>query len=79
MQCIEGPCEGIEDLWQSLQRDERHHQIELLSRSPVQERRFAEWTMAFSSYSHFNKYNMPGFFPVDHEGMNVAAQRCAEV
>lgn len=79
VQCIEGPCEGIEDLWQSLQRDERHHQIELLSRSPVQERRFAEWTMAFSSYSHFNKYNMPGFFPVDHEGMNVAAQRCAEV
>ena len=38
VQCIEGPCEGIEDLWQSLQRDERHHQIELLSpaRRPVQ-------------------------------------------
>ena len=35
--------------------------------------------MAFSSYSYFNKYNMPGFFPVEQDGMNAAAQRCAEV
>jgi hypothetical protein len=35
--------------------------------------------MAFSSYSYFNKYDMPGFFPVDQGGMNAAAQRCAEV
>ena len=78
VQCIEGPPEGIESLWQSLLRDERHHQIELLSRGPVKGRRFPEWSMAFSSYSHFNKYKMPGFFPVDHEGMNQAVERCAE-
>lgn len=77
VQCIEGPCASIESLWQSLQRDERHYNIELLSRGPLTERRFAEWSMAFSSYAHFNKYNIPGFFPVDHEGMNAAAQRCA--
>ena len=79
VQCIEGPSASITALWESLQRDERHHQIELLSRSAITERRFAEWSMAFSSYRHFNRYNMPGFFPVDHEGMNAAAQRCAEV
>ncbi len=79
VQCIEGPAEGIESLWQSLLRDERHHQVELLSRGPVGERRFPEWSMAFSSYSHFDKYKMPGFFPVDHEGMNQAVERCAEV
>ncbi len=78
VQCIEGPHDNIESLWQSLQRDERHHHIELLSRSPVSSRRFPEWSMAFSSYSHFNKYRMPGFFPVDPEGMNQAAARCAE-
>jgi hypothetical protein len=33
--------------------------------------------MAFSSYAHFNKYDIPGFFPVDHEGMKQAAERCA--
>jgi len=35
--------------------------------------------MAFSSYSHFNKYNMPGFFPVERDGMNDVAKKCAEV
>ena len=79
VQCIEGPSANIEDLWQSLQRDEPHHHVELISRSPVNSRRFADWSMAFSSYSHFNKYQMPGFFPVDADGMNTAAQRCAEV
>jgi hypothetical protein len=33
--------------------------------------------MAFSSYAHFNKYNISGFFPVDRDGMNVAAKRCS--
>lgn len=79
VQCIEGPPESIESLWQSLLRDDRHYDIELLSRGPVTERRFADWSMAFSSYAHFNKYNIAGFFPVDQDGMNAAAQRCAAV
>jgi len=78
VQCIEGPPASISALWESLQRDERHHALELLSRGPVQSRRFADWSMAFSSYKHFNKYQMPGFFPVDAAGMNEAAQRCAQ-
>ena len=77
VQCIEGPPEAIAHLWQSLQRDERHHDIELLSRGPLVERHFSDWSMAFSSYAHFNKYNIAGFFPVDQDGMNEATQRCA--
>lgn len=79
VQCIEGPRENIEALWQSICRDERHHQVQLLSRSAISERRFGDWSMAFSSYSHFNKYNMPGFFPVERDGMNNVAKKCAEV
>lgn len=78
VQCIEGPPVSIASLWESLQRDERHHHVELLSRGPIESRRFGDWSMAFSSYQHFNKYQMPGFFPVDPDGMNAAAQRCAE-
>lgn len=77
VQCIEGPPQAIEALWQSLKRDERHHQLELLSRSPELTRRFGEWSMAFSTYRHFNKYEMPGFFPVDEAGMSEAADRCS--
>ena len=76
VQCIEGPPEAIEALWQSLNRDERHDQLELLSRGPELTRRFGEWSMAFSTYGHFNKYEIPGFFPVDEAGMSEAAERC---
>lgn len=77
VQCIEGPTDSIDTLWKSLQRDERHHSVELLARGPETQRRFADWSMAFSSYGHFNKYDIPGFFPVDAKGMSNAAERCA--
>jgi hypothetical protein len=35
--------------------------------------------MAFSSYAHFDKYDIPGFFPVDAKGMSSAAVCCAEL
>ncbi len=78
VQCIEGPTESISTLWDSLQRDARHHDIELLARGPIQERRFSDWNMAFSSYPSLNRFDMPGFFAVNKEGMSAEAERCAQ-
>jgi hypothetical protein len=78
VQCIEGPTESISALWDSLQRDARHHDIELLARGPIQERRFSDWNMAFSSYPSLNRFDMPGFFAVNKEGMSAEAERCAQ-
>jgi hypothetical protein len=77
VQCIEGTPAAIASLWDSLQRDSRHYDIELLARGPLEQRRFSDWSMAFSSYPSLNRFNMPGFFAVDREGMNEEAQRCA--
>lgn len=77
VQCIEGPPQAVEALWQSLQKDHRHHDLELLAKGFETERRFAQWSMAFSTYARFNKYEMPGFFPVDEVGTTEAAQRCS--
>ncbi|BDU58520.1 hypothetical protein LMORI2_15020 [Limnohabitans sp. MORI2] len=79
VQCIEGPPEAIASLWESLQRDPRHHDIELLARGPLEKRRFTDWSMAFSSYPSLNRFNMPGFFAVDRDGMNAEAERCAQL
>jgi hypothetical protein len=79
VQCIEGPAESIESLWQSLLRDSRHYDVELLARGPLEQRRFADWSMAFSTYESLNQYNMPGFFPINSEGMNQAVERCSKV
>lgn len=77
VQCIEGPPKAVEELWQSIQLDDRHYDIELLKREPIEERRFTEWAMAFSTYPSFNKYDIPGFFPIDKDGMNDAVMRCS--
>ncbi|WP_310646876.1 BLUF domain-containing protein [Limnohabitans sp.] len=77
VQCIEGTPAAIASLWDSLQRDSRHYDIELLARGPLEQRRFSDWSMAFSSYPSLNRFNMPGFFAVDREGMSEEAQRCA--
>ncbi len=75
-QCIEGQREGLDALWESLLRDVRHHDIELLARYAITERRFAEWTMAFSSYQTFYVHGMTGFFPVDERTESPLAATC---
>jgi hypothetical protein len=75
-QWIEGPSISIDHLWASLQKDDRHHQIMLISRTPAETRRFEEWTMAFSSYPSLNSHNMPGFFPADEKSV---AERIQEL
>lgn len=75
-QCLEGPAESLDKLWASLQKDSRHQNIQLLDRSAISERKFSEWSMAFSSYRYLNTYNMPGFFPIDDSGTSVKSLLC---
>ena len=76
VQCFEGPSDAVERLWQSLQKDTRHQDLQIISRGPVSERRFADWGMAFSSYRYLKSFNMPGFFPLDESGTNEQANLC---
>jgi hypothetical protein len=75
-QCIEGKRASIDALWESLQRDVRHYEIELLARYAISERRFADWTMAFSSYQSFYVHGMTGFFPASQEAPSPLAAAC---
>jgi hypothetical protein len=76
-QCLEGPPENVELIWQSLQRDTRHHNIELLVRHATQERRFLAWSMAFSTYNSHYVHGMQGFFPLDREEISPVVQVCS--
>ena len=76
-QCIEGPPESIEILWQSILSDPRHDTISLVSRGPTEARRFKEWSMAFSSYRYLNEFNMPGFFPIDEKDESEKTKLCS--
>jgi hypothetical protein len=75
-QCFEGPAENVELLWQSLRRDSRHRDIELLVRHTTQERRFPAWSMAFSTYNSHYVHGMQGFFPMDGEKTSPLVHAC---
>ena len=72
-QCLEGPSNSLDKLWQRLLRDERHHDVQLLMRHGITERRFADWSMAFSSYPSLCRQGMTGFFPIDERDANPMA------
>ena len=75
-QCIEGPRESIDLLWSAVSTDPRHHDIELLARHEISVRRFAQWSMAFSTYSSLYVHGMEGFFPVDDDGQSPLVRTC---
>jgi hypothetical protein len=77
-QCVEGPTASLERLWHALLKDARHTDIQLLTRSACETRRFADWSMAFSSYRYLNTFNMPGFFPIDEDDQNVQSRLCMQ-
>ncbi|MFM2119988.1 MAG: Blue light- and temperature-regulated antirepressor YcgF [Pseudomonadota bacterium] len=75
-QCIEGPSDSLDQLWQSLLQDDRHRDIELMLRRPISERRFVEWSMAFSTYRSLYVHGMRGFFPVEQDGQSPLVPLC---
>ena len=50
---LEGPIDSIATLFASIARDQRHSQISVIARHPVAERRFTDWSMAYSGPSLF--------------------------
>lgn len=75
-QCLEGPPANVELLWQSLLRDTRHHNIELLARHSASERRFPAWSMAFSTYNSYYVHGMQGFFPLEGDEQSPIVPLC---
>ena len=55
MQCLEGPRPAVNELYASILRDNRHADVLLLEYAEVQERQFAEWSMAFLAARDVNQ------------------------
>lgn len=48
-QCLEGNSDDIEKLLESLRRDPRHRDLEILSREPIEYLSFMDWNMKYVS------------------------------
>ena len=44
-QTIEGPCDAVRSVFQSIQADDRHNSLYVLFDEPIEERRFSDWSM----------------------------------
>jgi hypothetical protein len=51
LQVLEGPASAVESLIQKIKRDHRHQGLILMSRKNIDERQFADWSMAFRNMS----------------------------
>lgn len=74
LQCLEGSRESVNELYQVIQNDQRHHAITLLDYQDISTRTFTEWGMKlvtsmdthsrlnlkYSGNSHFDPYEMTG-------------------
>ena len=46
-QYLEGPADTIDGLYARICRDQRHHDVQRLTRRPIRSRRFEHWSMKF--------------------------------
>jgi hypothetical protein len=62
LQVLEGPAAAVDKALEKIKRDPRHHGVILMSRRSVEERQFADWTMAFRNMSR-NGAGEEGYSP----------------
>ena len=53
-QILEGSRSSVEETWGRIQRDSRHHNIELLGITEIEERRFPSWSMKLFDAHEFS-------------------------
>jgi len=65
MQVLEGTEHDVEEIFQKIERDNRHHQVMVLKKDFIDKRYFETWEMGFESVDVENWQNVKGFFPID--------------
>lgn len=59
-QVIEGPEDALEDLFETIQMDDRHGEVKVLQFEPIEERGFLNWDMAFAGFEDDARFDMDG-------------------
>ncbi|MBU3620645.1 BLUF domain-containing protein [Polynucleobacter sp. CS-Odin-A6] len=73
-QILEGDRSAVEETWSRIQNDTRHHNVELLGITEIQERRFPKWSMKLFDAKEFSEA-----FPQFAEQVNRMDDPYAEI
>jgi len=63
IQLLEGHEEHVQKIFDSIQRDERHYDVQLLWFRYVQYREFPDWTMGFQNVDQLDPATLEGYTP----------------
>ncbi|KII15564.1 BLUF domain-containing protein [Phaeobacter sp. S60] len=61
VQAIEGPEAAIDDLWQKISTDNRHHTIVVVQEAAIEARMFDGWSMGFKNVDAADLAGFEGF------------------
>lgn len=64
IQVLEGPDAAVMSLYESIEKDPRHTNVNLIAKNEIKEREFGEWSMAFTPVES-DTINLEGFIMPD--------------
>ena len=63
MQVLEGDEAGVMKIFESIKRDPRHKNIDVLREEYIQHRDFPDWSMGFRNVDKLDPASLPGYTP----------------
>ncbi|TYK66141.1 BLUF domain-containing protein [Colwellia echini] len=79
-QVIEGEEENIEELFETIQLDNRHAELTVLNFEKITERNFSQWSMAFAGIEDSMRFDIAGIKDSkDHKAMKKAGDNIVSV
>lgn len=70
IQVLEGSKAEVENIFENIEYDSRHHELMILEREEIQDLNFKTWEMGFRSLQLAEYKNMPGYFELDEAFLN---------
>lgn len=61
LQVLEGPEAAIDDVWDRISADNRHHTIVIIDEGPLDKRMFSNWSMGFKNVKADDLKDVDGF------------------
>ena len=63
MQVLEGDEANVMKIFESIERDPRHKNIDVLREEYIQHRNFPDWSMGFKNVDRLDPATLPGYTP----------------
>ena len=74
LQVLEGPEDAVQEIFERVDQDERHDEVIILRRGPIETRSFGEWTMGFVNVTQ----ELEGFTDFLRTGVHMPATETAD-